>query len=227
MTIEAPRKTFWSRRRDAVRAEAEAEAAALASARQAAELAEVEHRQAARSDDEILEELGLQDPDLMQMGDDFARFMDKAVPERLRQRALRRLWRSNPVLANLDGLVDYGDDFTDAAMVVPDMKTAYQVGRGMMRHVIALAEAAEAEKAAAEKAAADLVAGDVAGQPGDAGAAPEPEAAKPDAVEPDAVVIADAGEPARRDLAPSPDAHADDTGFQTLRPRHMRFSFAD
>lgn len=222
MTIEAPRKTFWSRRRDAVRAEAEAEAAALASARQAAELAEVEHRQAARSDDEILEELGLQDPDLMQMGDDFARFMDKAVPERLRQRALRRLWRSNPVLANLDGLVDYGDDFTDAAMVVPDMKTAYQVGRGMMRHVIALAEAAEAEKAAA-----DLVAGDVAGQPGDAGAAPEPEAAKPEAVEPDAVVIADAGEPARRDLAPSPDAHADDTGFQTLRPRHMRFSFAD
>jgi hypothetical protein len=222
MTIEAPRKTFWSRRRDAVRAEAEAEAAALASARQAAELAEVEHRQAARSDDEILDELGLQDPDLMQMGDDFARFMDKAVPERLRQRALRRLWRSNPVLANLDGLVDYGDDFTDAAMVVPDMKTAYQVGRGMMRHVIALAEAAEAEKAAA-----DLVAGDVAGQPGDAGAAPEPEAAKPDAVEPDAVVIADAGEPARRDLAPSPDAHADDTGFQTLRPRHMRFSFAD
>ena len=27
-------------------------------------------------------------------------------------------------------MVEYGEDYTDAATVVPDMKTAYQVGKG-------------------------------------------------------------------------------------------------
>jgi hypothetical protein len=33
----------------------------------------------------------------------------------------------------LDGLIDYGDDFTDAGTVVANMQTAYQVGRGYKR----------------------------------------------------------------------------------------------
>ncbi len=41
------------------------------------------------------------------------------------------LWRSNPTLANLDGLIDYGDDYTNAATVVPNLKTLYRVGKGM------------------------------------------------------------------------------------------------
>jgi hypothetical protein len=120
-----------------VRAEAEAEEAVLR-----AEEAEVREAEAAeRSDEEILAELGLPDPDTMVQGDDFSAFLKSAVPERLRRRALRRLWRSNPVLANLDGLVDHGEDFTDKAVVVPGMMSTYQVGKGMMRHVMALAEA--------------------------------------------------------------------------------------
>jgi hypothetical protein len=58
------------------------------------------------------------------------------VPERIRRRALRRLWLSNPVLANLDTLVEYGEDYTDAATVVENLSTAYQVGKGMTRHVL-------------------------------------------------------------------------------------------
>lgn len=132
---------FWSRRRAAVQAEAEAEAAAALAAETEAERETREEVAAERSDAEILADLGLPDPDTMEQGDDFAAFLKSAVPERIRRRALRRLWRSNPVLANLDGLVDHGEDFSDAATVMPGMQTAYQVGRGMMRHVMALAEA--------------------------------------------------------------------------------------
>ena len=87
-----------------------------------------------KTDEEILEELGLPDPDTLGKGDDFSRFLQAAVPARLRNRALRRLWRSNPVLANLDGLNDYDGDFTDAATVVKGgVKTAYKIGRGFLR----------------------------------------------------------------------------------------------
>jgi len=70
------------------------------------------------------------------------------VPERLRRRALRQLWRLNPVLANLDGLNDYDGDFTNAATDAPGVKTAYQVGKGLLRHVQALEEQERAKIAA-------------------------------------------------------------------------------
>ncbi|MEO0618504.1 MAG: DUF3306 domain-containing protein [Pseudomonadota bacterium] len=63
---------------------------------------------------------------------DFTPFLQQGVPEALRRRALRRLWNTNPILANVDGLNDYDDDFRDAAMVVEGMKTAWQVGRGYL-----------------------------------------------------------------------------------------------
>jgi hypothetical protein len=72
--------------------------------------------------------------------------MGKMVPDRLRRRALRVLWRSNPTLANLDALVDYGEDFTDKAMCVENRHTAYQVGKGMLTHVLKMAEEAEAKE---------------------------------------------------------------------------------
>lgn len=156
MTTPATPQDFWSRRRAAVQTETTAEARAIeaaeADARSAAEQRVLQEAQADKTDAEILRDMGLQDPDTMQMGDDFAAFMRSAVPQRLRQRALRRLWRSNPVLANLDGLLDYGEDYTDAATVLPGMTTAYQVGRGMLGHVQALARAAEAELASADPA---------------------------------------------------------------------------
>lgn len=74
-------------------------------------------------------------PDLESLGpgSDFRPFMQKGVPAELRRAALRKLWRSRAGLANLDGLVDYGEDFTDAARVVPALQTAYQVGRGFLK----------------------------------------------------------------------------------------------
>jgi hypothetical protein len=103
----------------------------------------------ARDDAEILEALGLKDPDLMEPGDDFAAFLREAVPQHLRQRALRRLWRSNPVLANLDGLNDYDTDFTGDTVAPGMLRTAYQVGLGIVR------SAAETEPTAAPQADPD------------------------------------------------------------------------
>ena len=134
-------QTFWDRRKAGVRAEAKAEQAQLDAQALAAEHAALEEK----SDAELLVELDLPDPDSLKMGDDFSAFMAKAVPDRLRRRALRALWRSNPVLANVDMLVDYGEDFTDSAMVVENMQTAYQVGKGMLKHVQEMSRQAEEE----------------------------------------------------------------------------------
>ncbi|WP_035900010.1 DUF3306 domain-containing protein [Labrenzia sp. DG1229] len=119
---------FWSKRKVAVRKAEQAELAEKEAEAAAEERAELEQK----SDQEILEELGLPDPDTLTKEDDFSGFLSATVPERLRRRALRKLWGINPVLANLDGLVDYGDDFTDAATVVENMQTVYRIGKGML-----------------------------------------------------------------------------------------------
>ncbi|NQV67909.1 MAG: DUF3306 domain-containing protein [Rhodobacteraceae bacterium] len=139
--------TFWSRRRKAVASEELAAKLAIEAEAQALEQVAQEKAISEKTDEELLAELELPNPDTLKMGDDFSVFMQKAVPDRLRRRALRTLWRSNPVLANLDGLVDHGEDYTDAAVTFEGMKSAYVVGKGMLKHVEALISQAE-EKAA-------------------------------------------------------------------------------
>lgn len=132
---------FWALRKAAVAAEVEADARRDA----AAEIALEQDRFEEMSDAEILTALELPDPDVLVQGDDFSVFLAKAVPEHLRRRALRKLWLSNPVLANVDALVDYGEDFTDSAVVVKGMQTSYQVGKGMLEHIKEMARQAAAE----------------------------------------------------------------------------------
>ncbi len=135
------RQDFWSRRKQAVEAEAVDDVV---------KQTEIEEKQTAediekQTDEEILAELGLQDPDTMEAGDDFSAFMAKAVPTRLRNRALRKLWLSNPALANLDSLVDYGEDFTTSADALGVVQTTYQVGKGLLAHVQEMARQEEAK----------------------------------------------------------------------------------
>ncbi len=142
---------FWTRRRAKVAEEEAAEERALALEAEEAEAARLAEEQAEKSDAEILAQFNLPDPDDLIPGQDIAGFMQKAVPEHLRRRALRRLWRLNPVLAVLDGLNDYDGDYTNAATDAPGVKTSYQVGKGLLRHVEALAKAEE-DKIGAEAA---------------------------------------------------------------------------
>lgn len=196
---------FWTRRRAAVVAEEHAEAAAQSAEARAQAQAALEQE----SDDEILARLELPDPDTLQPGDDVARFMSDLVPDRLRRRALRRLWRLNPVLANVDGLVDYGEDYTDAALVVENLQTAYQVGKGMLAHIEALAAQANGEADPDEEALP---------------------AAAPDKMEEIPLALAETSPP-EMEAADAADAGneavplRDPEAPALLAPRRMRFSF--
>ncbi|WP_417565027.1 DUF3306 domain-containing protein [Marinobacter sp.] len=81
---------------------------------------------------ELLAKYGLPDPENIELGTDITGFMRKEIPEFLRRKALRGLWKSNPVLAVLDGLNDYDEDFTDAGATVKGAKTLYKVGQGLI-----------------------------------------------------------------------------------------------
>lgn len=113
---------------------------------------------------EVLEKYNLPDPDAIELGTDITGFMRKEIPELLRRRALRSLWKSNPVLAVLDGLNDYDEDFTDAANTGKAIQTLYKVGRGFDRTpkidekpdeqaVVQTQEPAEAPEASAHEVA--------------------------------------------------------------------------
>ena len=138
---------FWSARRARVAEEEEA----LREVESEKAQAQLNEAQEEKSDEEILLEHNLPDPDNLTADDNVAGFMAKSVPERLRRRALRRFWRLNPILANVDGLVDYGENYTDAATVVENLMSTYQVGKGMLAHVEYLAELAKKKEDEAEQ----------------------------------------------------------------------------
>ena len=85
---------------------------------------------------------------------DFSVFMHEKVPQAIRRQALRRLWSSDPIYANLDGLNDYDEDFTDAATVVEGLKAAYDEAV-VRRDKLEAEEAAKAEAEARRVAEAD------------------------------------------------------------------------
>ncbi len=74
----------------------------------------------------------LPDIDSLDKTSDFTVFLKEGVPEAIRRKALRRLWRTDPVLANLDGLNDYDEDFSAVGMVAEKLKTIYKVGKGYL-----------------------------------------------------------------------------------------------
>ena len=105
-----------------------------------------------KSDDEILSILELPDPETLTLGDTVEKFMSGRVPERIRARALRAFWKTNPVLANLDGLDEYWDDYTDAAMIIENMETIYQVGKGYATQALDALESLAEDEIQAEEA---------------------------------------------------------------------------
>jgi len=62
---------------------------------------------------------------------DFTAFLHSNVPSVLKKAALRKLWKSDPVLANVDGLNDYDENFATMGLGKA-VKTAYQIGKGMI-----------------------------------------------------------------------------------------------
>lgn len=121
----------WSRRKSEARqgrAEPEAPSADLPAGTAAPEPA-ADADEVDEVDVEALEKL---DIDKLDFDFDFTVFMKKGVPQALRNRALRRLWRSNPVLANVDGLNDYDEDFNLTGKMMDKFESAYKIGRGYL-----------------------------------------------------------------------------------------------
>lgn len=106
----------WSRRKLAHReAAGESEPEALAdsgpdrdSAAQQDALQETPAQDVASAGDPLAD---LPDVETLDKDSDYTAFMRVGVPDELRNRALRRLWLSDPELANLDGLNDYDHDY--------------------------------------------------------------------------------------------------------------------
>ena len=131
---------------------------------------------AALTDAELLKKYDLPDPEAVTEESGLEQFLNgKGLPGRVRQMALRRLWRLNPLFGVVDDMVEYGEDYTDAATVVEGMKTAYTVGKGYAKEVVepeeseameddAEAEAGDAEEGDAEEGDAEANEGEKDGQ---------------------------------------------------------------
>jgi len=66
---------------------------------------------------------------------DFTQFLSEKVPEFIRKRALSVLWRSDPVLANLDGLNDYDENYRIIdTLISAASDTVYRVGKGHLKN---------------------------------------------------------------------------------------------
>jgi hypothetical protein len=61
-------------------------------------------------------------------------FLAPGMPDTIKQKALRKIWSTDPILSQIDPLQDYAEDFTDEAVAVPAgmLKTAYRIGRGFL-----------------------------------------------------------------------------------------------
>ncbi len=198
---EKPDKGFigrWAKRKAQARAQPEPDHEV-----QSQEAAEPTDTRPEETDSQVLQRLGLPEPEALKAGDDFKAFLDAALPATLRRRALRQLWAVNPALANLDGLLDYGEDFTGKAGLGEKLKTAWSVGRGY-----------------AEKAGA----GDAPGKEERAGAA-EPEKAAPMQKEASRDIAPPEEETAARESANNEVAAPEEEMDAPLIARRMRFHF--
>jgi hypothetical protein len=89
------------------------------------------------NDEELLEKFNLPNPENIKKEKGLDLFFKDGIPDRLRQIALRKVWKLNPIIRFADAEInDYHEDFTDAATVIEGMQTAYQVGRGYLSEII-------------------------------------------------------------------------------------------
>ena len=140
---------------------AEREAAELEAARPEREAREAEAREANRRAAEAI------DIETIDATSDVAAFLKDGVPAALRRRALRALWRADPVFANLDRLNDYDENFRDPSRTLETLQSAWQAGRG---YLFPEDEEKEEGEGDGEQAGAEVADADVA-----PASAPEPE----------------------------------------------------
>ena len=88
------------------------------------------------SDEELSKKYEIENPENLNNPLDLKEILKKNIPDRLKQLALRKLWKVVPIYGEVSELVEYGEDFTDAATVVKNLQSAYVVGKGYIDKVI-------------------------------------------------------------------------------------------
>lgn len=143
------------------------------------------------------------DIDSLDEDSDYSPFLKDGVPADLKSAALQRLWRSNPVFANIDGLNDYDEDFTIPKTPMGAVKTAWKFGRGF------LTDDDLADKDEAPDQQEDETTAETTSEAGDGGdvAVTEAEASDPDPVRLDPVSPVSAGHDTEPDPAPAPQSN--------------------
>ena len=139
--------------------------------------------EAALSDEELLAKYGVDDPEAIEDEEKLDSLLQGQFPDRIRQMALRRMWRLNPLFRFADEMVEYGENYTDAATVIDGMQTAYQVGKGYLQKAFDAAEDDAAEGDGAEgdgegMAGAEAEAPEAASKPADSATDEHRDAAK-------------------------------------------------
>jgi hypothetical protein len=86
---------------------------------------------------------------------DYTAFLAKDVPEALTRAALRKLWTSDPVLANLDGLNHYDEDYNVIDKAITLAQTGYHPERGYLDALADEAEATPSDAVRGKSVAAD------------------------------------------------------------------------
>lgn len=141
----------WAARKHAVaQSEAAAARAQTEAGREEAERAETQARQTANR-----EQAEAIDIDTADYKTDFTPFLKDGVPPALRRQALKALWRTNPILANVDGLNDYDEDFRAVGSAFEIIKSTWQVGRGYADKADEVAGEMDARDEEVRKAMAD------------------------------------------------------------------------
>lgn len=101
--------------------------------------------EAAGEEGRLLTEADLPDIESLSYESDFSAFLQKNVPDHLHKMALRKLWASDPVLANVDGLNDYDLDYTIKEMMEIAAQSAEDLLRGTKRMNVSDLRAQERE----------------------------------------------------------------------------------
>ncbi len=143
------------------------------------------------------------DLDSLDRDSDLSVFLRDGVPDLLRRTALQKVWRSSPVFANLDALVDYGEDYGRRDLIMETFTSAWQAGRGYAEEAFERDPTAPEDDTAGEPPE-PAQAAEGAPPPSDAvDDAPETLPEEPDPEQPD-TVVAHAPDPAEAAEPKSP-----------------------
>ena len=90
-----------------------------------------DHVESAEADEAVNVD-DLPDIETLDKDSDYTQFLKKGVPEAIGRAALRKLWLSDTIFANLDGLNDYDDNFNVIDKLISLADTNYKVGKGFL-----------------------------------------------------------------------------------------------